>query len=645
MGGAALSDTAHATAGGIEPVLLRDGLVFGRSAEADVLLPDASVSRRHFVVHARDGGWVVEDLGSRSGTYLNGSLFKTATLTYGDCLTAGPFVFRFDGRMLRQLLGAGGARLTAIGLTKTAGGTKILDDISLEIEPGQFVGVLGPSGAGKSTFLDALCALRPADAGSVHVDGRPLYGNADLLRDEFGYVPQDDIVPLDLSVEEALGFSARLRLPKGTPAAERRRVVASTIEKLGLAERAKTRARSLSGGQRKRVSVAAELLSRPRLLFLDEPTSGLDPAAELALMDLLRRLAANGCTVVCTTHVMENVYLMDRLAILRGGRLAFFGTPLEARQHFGVERLTQLYESLERGAVEWKAPEVRRPAPPPDTPPAPASKRPAALPILLLREWAILCADWKNLLLVLGQPIVIGLLVTWVSTDSSLILFFAYIATLWFGCGNAAQEIVKELPMFRRERLIGLGRHAYLLAKTLSIARVTVVQSLLVYGTMQLGAKLLGDGIAGSVGWQIAGLVATAFAAVGIGLAISALARSVLQAVMLVPLVLIPQILFSGFTPPAGDMKPGPYAVSRIMPSAAVQSVMDVSLFWGKTIAGALRVDYPSAFSNLNRDRSLRNGQVFQNARPAWWGLGILASWSVGSYGIAWLALRKRERG
>jgi ABC-type multidrug transport system ATPase subunit len=634
------------TAIGIEFVALRDGLVFGRSAEVDVVLADASVSRRHLALHAGRDGWEVEDLGSKSGSWLNGRLFRREPLTYGDVLALGPFAFRFDGCELRRAVDGAGACVHAVGLTKTAGTTRVLDGISLAIEPGQFVGVIGPSGAGKSTLLDALCALRPADAGAVFIDGRSLYADPGLLRDEFGYVPQDDIVPLELSVEEALGYSARLRLPKTTPLAERRRLVARTLDALGLAERARTRVGRLSGGQRKRVSVAAELLSRPRLLFLDEPTSGLDPRAEFALMEVLRRLAANGCTVVCTTHVMENAYLMDRLAILRAGGLAFFGEPEAARAHFGVERLTQIYERLSGGeATDWSAPEVVAPEPRPAAAREP-SRRPAALPILLRREWATLMADWKNLALALGQPVLIGALVTWVSDEPALILFFAYIATLWFGCGNAAQEIVKELPMFRRERLIGLGRHAYLLAKTISLARLTVAQGLLTYGVMQLGAWLAsGHGIGGAVGWQVAGLVATSFAAVGIGLAISALARSVLQAVMLVPLVLIPQILFSGFTPPAGDMAAGPYAVSRVMPSAAVQSVMDVSLFWDRKIAGALRVDYPSAYANLNRDRSLRNGQVFRNAAPAWLGLATLAAWSLGTYGVAWGALRRRERG
>jgi ABC transport system ATP-binding/permease protein len=641
LGGAALSSGTPATSG-LAPIALRDGLIVGRGADAGAILPDASVSRRHAVLRRTESGWRVEDLGSRSGSFLNGRLFKAEELVFGDLLRIGPFSLRFDGRFLQETAGTTGARLDARELKKSALGVSILSGVSLSVTPCQFVGVIGPSGAGKSTLLDALCALRPADSGSVMIDGADLYANYEALREELGYVPQDDIVPLELSIEQALFFSARLRLPRGTPAAEMRKLVWHTMRLLGLEERARTPVGKLSGGQRKRVSVGAELLCRPRLMFLDEPTSGLDPAAEFRLMESLRHLAVTGCTILCTTHVMGNAFLFDRLAVMCGGRLVFFGEPANALEYFGVERLTLLYDSLSgQPAADWPA-HREGPLPLETARVFPRRhKRSAALPILLLRQWAIFRADWKNLLLVLGQPVFIGLLVTWVSKERPLVLFFAYIATLWFGCGNAAQEIVKELPMFRRERLIGLGRHGYLLAKFLSLARITVVQSLLLYGVMQLCT----GGIGGAVGWQLPGLVLAACAAVGIGLAISAWAKSVLQAVMIVPLILIPQILFSGFMPPAGDMKAGPYFVSRLMPSAAVQSVMDTSLFWQKKISGSMRVDYPSAFSNLNRDKSLKNGQVYANAKPAWWGLGTLAAWAAGAYWAAWLALRGKERG
>jgi ABC transport system ATP-binding/permease protein len=633
-----LSDAT--TAAGLEPIRLQDGLILGRGAEANAILPDTAVSRRHAILHRLPDGWRIEDLHSRSGSFLNGRLFQSEDLVFGDLLRIGPFNFRFDGKFLRETSGVTGARLDARHLGKTIGQACILDGVSLSVEPCQFVGIIGPSGAGKSTLLDALCALRPAHSGTVTLDGVDLYQNYESLREELGYVPQDDIVPLELSVEDALFFSAKLRLRRGTPAAEIRRLVRHTLARLGLSERARTRVGQLSGGQRKRVSVGAELLCRPRLMFLDEPTSGLDPAAEFRLMESLRQLATTGCTILCTTHVMGNAYLFDRLAVMHRGRLIFFDEPAKALQQFRVERLSELYDRLEEQSSPWPAHAESREVPDWQMTPL-RNKRNAALPILLLRQWAILKADWKNLILILGQPVFIAALVTWVSKDAALVLFFAYIATLWFGCGNAAQEIVKELPMFRRERLIGLGRHEYLLAKFISLGRITIVQSLLLYGVMQLLAR----GLAGSPALQIPGLIMTSMAAVGIGLAISAWSRSILQAVMLVPLILIPQILFSGFTPPAGDMKAGPYAVSRIMPSAAVQSIMDVSVFWGRKIEPALRIDYPSTFSNLNRDKSLKNGQTFENLRPARWGLFALGIWAIMTYWIAWLGLRGKERG
>lgn len=628
------------TAAGLEPIRLRDGLILGRGAEASAILPDSAVSRKHAILHRLADGWGVEDLRSRSGSFLNGRLFQKEELVFGDLLKIGPFNFRFDGRYLRETSGVTGARLDARNISKTVGGVSILSDVSLSVEPCQFVGVIGPSGAGKSTLLDALCALRPAHSGTVRLDGVDLYQNYESLREELGYVPQDDIVPLELAVEDAWFFSARLRLPKGTPSSEIRRLVRHTLTRLGLGERARTPVGQLSGGQRKRVSVGAELLCRPRMMFLDEPTSGLDPAAEFRLMESLRHLATTGCTILCTTHVMGNAYLFDRLAVMYGGRLVFFGEPARALQQFRVERLAELYDRLDEESSSLISHSETS-----EVPTWPAirqrQKRNAALPILLLRQWAILKADWKNLILILGQPVFIAALVTWVSKDASLVLFFAYIATLWFGCGNSAQEIVRELPMFRRERLIGLGRHEYLLAKFISLGRITIVQSLLLYGVMQL----LAGGIVGSPALQIPGLIMAALASTGIGLAISAWSRSILQAVMLVPLILIPQILFSGFMPPAGEMKAGPYAISRVMPSAAVQSVMDVSLFWGKKITPSLRIDYPSTFTNLNRDKSLKNGQVFEKTGAARWGLLALAAWMIASYWAAWLGLRGKERG
>ena len=175
---------------GLAPIPLRDGLVLGRSAEADAILPNTAVSRRHALLHKTASGWRVEDLGSRSGTFLNGRLFKAEELILGDLLRIGPFSLRFDGRFLQETAGTTGARLDARDLEKSALGVPVLSGISLSVSPSQFVDVIGPSGAGKSTLLDALCALRPADSGTVMIDGVDLYANYDALRREFGYVPR-----------------------------------------------------------------------------------------------------------------------------------------------------------------------------------------------------------------------------------------------------------------------------------------------------------------------------------------------------------------------------------------------------------------------------------------------------------------------
>ncbi len=391
--------------------LVTDRVCFGRSGEVDVVLADPGISRQHAVVERTATGFQVTDLRSRAGSLINGRRFETHPLVIGDLLQMGPFFFRFDGRALERTTGLAGVEIDARAIRKCYGAQRILDNVTLRVDRGTFVGILGPSGAGKSSLLNALTGLRPADAGSIRFDGADLYQEYDRLRSLLGYVPQDDIVHRELTVTEALFFSARLRLPAGTPEVELRKLVAQTVERLGLAAQARARIQTLSGGQRKRVSVGVELLGRPAVLFLDEPTSGLDPAAEFKMMGLLRSLADGGCTVVCTTHVMENVFLTDRLFIMTGGRLVFAGDSAEVREHFDVPKLTGLYDRLgERSAEEWRE-DFRRRAHG-DVPPTPANAAvipahparhapranpaTATLPVLLRRQWAILRSDCEE---------------------------------------------------------------------------------------------------------------------------------------------------------------------------------------------------------------------------------------------------------
>jgi ABC-type multidrug transport system ATPase subunit/pSer/pThr/pTyr-binding forkhead associated (FHA) protein len=673
----------------VDIIPLGGKLKLGRADEVDVVLADPSISRLHASIERVPVGFLVTDLRSRVGSLVNGRRFEKHLLVIGDQLQMGPYYFRFDGRCLERTSGLAGVEIDARHVRKQAGAISILDDVSVRIERGQFVTILGPSGSGKSSLLDTLTGLRPADSGSIRYDGIDFYADYERLRSLLGYVPQDDIVHGELTVSQALLFSAQLRLPRGTPRIELGKLISQTISRLGLEARTDTPIHRLSGGQRKRVSVGVELLGRPSVLFLDEPTSGLDPAAEFKMMELLRHLADGGCTVVCTTHVMENVFLTDRLFIIASGKLVFAGGAQDARDYFGVQKLTMLYDRLEeRTATDWRADFQKQHFVDSSVPPAPApasdamhAGRPAAapaaaLPVLLRRQWTILSADPKNFLILFGQPFVIAILVAWVTDDASLSLFFAYLATLWFGCSNAAQEIVREIAIYRRERMVGLSRHSYLLSKFALMGSMTALQGIFLYlclwGARWVFYPTPEDGVErgldGSVLWQMGSVVCTAFSAVGIGFAISALARSTMQAVMIVPLVLIPQILFSGLVVETNQMSSqAVFVLTNVMPSYAAQTMMDVGAFWQRKITGpmynnrrkagdhlrdlemrALKRSLPADEADEANTRARRlfaMGKIYDPTQTGVFALAKLVAWALIGYVAAWFGLRTKERG
>ena len=231
-------------------------------------------------------------------------------------------------------------RVDNVGVS--AGGTRILNGVNLTLHAGEMCALIGPSGAGKSTLIKALLGLRDPDEGSVKVGSRPVAELGPL-----GYVPQDDALHRALTVQRELGYAAELRMPAASPERRRSRV-AEVIDQVGLGDRSRVRIRRLSGGQRKRVSVALELLTEPPLLILDEPTSGLDPGLEARTMTILSEVAASGRIVLVATHAMESIELAEALCVLVGGRVAFFGPPRLALSYFRVERYAELFRQLEK---------------------------------------------------------------------------------------------------------------------------------------------------------------------------------------------------------------------------------------------------------------------------------------------------------
>ena len=622
-------------------------LLIGREPDRDVWLNNPAVSRRHAkVAPLPGGGCMVTDLHSTAGSFVNGHRFDTHELTVGDRLQIGPFCFQFDGHALNRVANTSGGSIRTSGVFVRTPAQTILDNVNIHVPASRFVGIIGPSGAGKSSLLRVISGMNAPHEGVVLVDGENIY--ADNEPRSFGFVPQDDIVHAELTVSDALRFSARLRLPADTPPLELQKLILQTMDQLGLRDHAGKPITRLSGGQRKRVSVGAELLAKPSILFLDEPSSGLDPATEFKLMEVLRDLADTGCTIVCTTHVMENAFLMDQLIIMVGGCLAFQGSAAESRTYFGVNKLTALYDQLlARPPKHWQDTFHERTQGALPGEEAAAAKhrttpqrRAFALPILLARQWAILRADWRNFLILLGQPLIIAALVCWVTDERDRVMFFAYIATLWFGCSNAAQRIVEELAIYKRERLVGVGAHSYLASKFIFLTAITAVQAIILY----VFSIAFEGSFDGAIAWQIAALLGTAVAAVGLGCAISALARSVMQAVMIVPLMLIPMIIFSGYTVAPTSMSPSVLAVSRLTPTFSAQVVFDTSFLWQREIKGELMSDHGQSLRNLDPEREIESGSVFHKSGPAWLALFGHFLWLICTYGISWIALKSRER-
>ena len=475
--------------------------------------------------------------------------------------------------------GRAGARIALQEVSQQLrNGSRILDDISLVVEPNEFVALLGPSGSGKSTLMNAMTGRHQASGGRICLNGEDFYTNSAKYRQRIGHVPQQDIVHFALSVQQELTFSARLRLPDGAPKEAIYQRVSDVVSQIGLQERVNTRISDLSGGQLKRVSLGVELLSDPEMLFLDEATSGLDAGTEARMMSLFRRLADSGRTIVCITHNLENVCLCDLAILLVAGRLAYYGPPSDLLTHFGLERLCQVYDCLgmkspEEWAQSYRASEYfkkyvvqRQILAPVDTASLnlPAfSRNLTGIPkpngslhqflVLTHRYFAVTLQDRKNVILLLAQAPIIALLLGLVfhnedfndpakgPLSQKMLSFLLVISAIWFGCINAAREIVKELPIYLRERAINLRLGSYLGSKVAILSLLCTLQCAALLA-ITLGMTSLKP----DLGTQTACLLLTAFSGMLMGLLVSALVKNEDKAMAVVPILLIPQVIFSG---------------------------------------------------------------------------------------------------
>ncbi|MFL5928438.1 MAG: ATP-binding cassette domain-containing protein [Gaiellaceae bacterium] len=453
-------------------------------------------------------------------------------------------------------------------------GTCVLHDVSFIVGPGELVGIVGGSGAGKTTLLDALAGVRPADGGSVLFDGADLAANVDAFRGVLGYVPQDDIIHLELPLERTLDYAARLRLPDGTPGRDLHAASARVLAALDLGDRAGVRVGSLSGGQRKRSSIGVELLTDPAVFFLDEPSSGLDPTTAADLLRLLRRLADEGTTVVFTTHAVQDLARCDCVVVLaRDGHLAFFGPPAELCGYFAVERAEEIYERLAGDATseEW----AQRFARHREGRPAPARRRHDRSPPRerggagFVRQWFVLTArtletlarNPLTLAILLGSPaLVVAMFVILFRPGAfdfadpnpsaiTMILFWITFGAFFFGLTYGLLQVVSERAIVRREHLVGQRLSAYLLSK------VTVLLPFLLLVDVVMLAVLRGlDRLpsASATAYLSVGmtLALEAAAALTLGLLVSAAVSNPSQATLALPMLCFPAVLFSGASCP-----------------------------------------------------------------------------------------------
>lgn len=570
-------------------VPLKALLVVGRDPACDIVIDSPNVSRRHCQIVETPQGFLLEDLKSRNGTFLNGVLVGgPEPLQVEDEVAVGLHRFVFRNKTLEHYAQDGTVRLDITDLCQTvqkAGQPMpLLRNVSFVLPPREFVAIVGASGAGKSTLLNAMTGFRPATGGAILLNGVDFYSHLELFRTIIGYVPQEDIVHRELPVASVLRYAARLRLPPDTTDAEIEKLLDTTLAELELSHRKTAAVSTLSGGERKRVNVAVELLTRPSLLFLDEPTSGLDPGLERKFVELVKRLAREGRSVVMVTHATSSIAECDKLLFMaRGGRVAFYGPPQDALDFFGVTDYADLYLKVNDNSLppeHWQerylASDYHRryvQEPLAHTPQhrkgqtvhvakhlGATRARPSAsdqFSLLCRRYLDTFQGDMRNTLFLVAQAPIIALLLAAVfrpdifdsppnfsPKKSGLLLFCMVISALLFGIVNSARELTKESAIYRRERLVNLSAAPYLLSKAAVLSGFCLIQTLLLVGIVRLRVDFHIE--AGA----FVSLFVTTFLAtlcgMMIGLTVSAAAATNDQAMSLVPVAVLPQIIFSG---------------------------------------------------------------------------------------------------
>jgi len=629
-------------------------VVIGRSSDCDYIIDHPQVSRHHARITLQLDGILVEDLGSKNGTFVNGRRINRDLMDEGDILGIGPVTFSIGPKMetiIEEALPGEGMRIDGKDLTRYIKSVGcILQETYLTVKPGEFMGILGASGSGKTTLLSLLNGSIMPTNGSVWFNDMELYPHYNYLKKQMGYVPQHDIIHTELSVGEILYYSAKLRQVEDPSRDYIEELIMKTLRTVGLSNEIYTDFKELSGGEKKKVNMAVELVTDPQVFFLDEPTSGLDPASEKDVMELFEEYShREKKTVVMVTHVTQNVSMMDKLIILetekgndvkKGGRTAFFGTPEESLDFFNVGDFIEIYEKIEESS-NWnskylsseyakKYSYIYQKVKEEEKIETEGIRREekgifrrlgdwfSQLFLLTSRYSKIMVKDTRNILTLLLQAPVIGILTYFAFKGAHKIgqfppeevimeqlLFVLIIAAIWFGANNSAREISKEQSVYRRERMVFLKIFPYLFSKFIVLAFICLFQTVILV--------LMMDGLIGLKGNIVDIMLIvflTALSGVTLGLFISSVVKTTNMAISLIPIVLIPQIIFSGLLKPVEEMDDVSKAISKVCVSYWSYSLIN-EITVGKKVESNKPI--PTELSKMNLAEKLDLGGNYSN--------------------------------
>ena len=528
-------------------------LLIGRSIECDIILEGHTISRKHALISKnKNGTFKIKDLNSSNGTFINGNKIKgDAIVSIRDRI--------FIGRNQISLIGKtkdlnDELAISARGIKKVYNNTTTaLNKTDLSIPSKSLIAIMGPSGCGKSTLLKTLNGDAPATSGKVFLFNLELISNYNYLKTQIGYVPQDDIVHKELKVYECLYYTAKLRLDNVSDI-EINQKIDQILKELNIYEIKNNLVGEISGGQRKRVSIAVELLTDPLLLFLDEPTSPLDPQTVEDFLDILKRLADKGTTVIMVTHKPEDLAYMDEVIFMaEGGNLVYYGDTNRFKEYFEVENAVSVFSKISgTSSKHWidkyKTPRIEESTTTSSSFNTIKSDKSFLSQLFWLtsRYFKIKTNDKTNSLYLLIQAPIIACLICLIFNDIySSVPFITAISAIWFGTNNAAREIVGEASIYKRERMYNLNILPYILSKFSVLSFFSIIQSAIFVFILYLkfnNSFIELKNPLNAFYWMSFISISSTF----LGLFLSSVMSTTEKVMTIVPVVLMPQIMLAG---------------------------------------------------------------------------------------------------